>query len=418
VTLNADAITNAISVSTNGTGKATLYGTAQFKSYTGTMTLNRPTTLQIYNAGGADWWFGFNNITGNVGTLSLVAGSSPNQTRIWLANTRFTGDLLVQQGRWQVNSGTDIGNTNNVTFNSSTDLRLWTGPLVINGLNGPGNIYTDNGSVQSLTVGALGGNGIYSGVISGNISLTKAGAGSQTLSGASTYTGQTIITGGALLVNGSLGAGSLVNVTGGALGGTGTLNGPTTVNTNGTLAPGASGVGTLTVSNTLALAGTTLMELNKPSGWVNDLARCSSVLTYGGALVVTNLSASAPALGNKFTLFSAPTRSGNFSSIAYPPLAAGLGWTNKLALDGSIEVVQVVNVTPTNINVSVSNGQLTLTWPADHTGWRLEAQTNSLSTGLVPAGVWGTIPNSNATNAIVIPFDPNNPTVFYRLVFP
>jgi autotransporter-associated beta strand protein len=418
LTLNAANITNTITVSTNGTGSATLYATAQFQSNAGLITLNRPTTLQVYNAGGADWWFGFNNITGNVGTLTLVAGTTPSQTRVWLGNSRFTGDLLVQQGRWQVNGGTDIGNTNNVALNSNSDLRLWTGPLVINGLNGPGSIFSDNGSIQSLTVGALGGAGSYSGVISGNVALTKAGAGTQTLAAASTYSGQTIVNAGTLLVTGSLGTGSLVNVNGGTLGGTGTVNGPVLINAGGVLAPGVNGTGVLTVSNLLTLGGTTLMELNKTAAWTNDVIRCSGTVTYGGALVVTNLSASALALGNRFPLFSAPTRSGTFASITYPALAAGLGWTNKLAWDGSIEVVQVVNTTPTNVSYSVSGGQLTLAWPVDHTGWRLEAQTNALSTGLNPAGVWATVPNSTATNQIVIPVDPTTPTVFYRLVYP
>jgi hypothetical protein len=55
---------------------------------------------------------------------------------------------------------------------------------------------------------------------------------------------------------------------------------------------------------------------------------------------------------------------------------------------------------PTNITAGVSSNTLTISWPADHTGWTLQAQTNSLSTGQ-----WFDLPGSDGVNA----------TVFYRL---
>ncbi len=41
-----------------------------------------------------------------------------------------------------------------------------------------------------------------------------------------------------------------------------------------------------------------------------------------------------------------------------------------------------VNATPTNIVFSTSGNQLTLSWPTDHIGWQLQAQTNSISVGI------------------------------------
>ena len=43
-------------------------------------------------------------------------------------------------------------------------------------------------------------------------------------------------------------------------------------------------------------------------------------------------------------------------------------------------------------------------------GWILQAQTNGLSTGQ-----WFDLPGSDADNAVVIPIDPANTSVFYRL---
>jgi 4-phytase/acid phosphatase len=65
---------------------------------------------------------------------------------------------------------------------------------------------------------------------------------------------------------------------------------------------------------------------------------------------------------------------------------------------------------PTNITASVSSNTLTIAWPADHIGWILQAQTNSLSTGQ-----WFDLPGSDVVNAVFIPINPANTSVFYRL---
>jgi hypothetical protein len=65
---------------------------------------------------------------------------------------------------------------------------------------------------------------------------------------------------------------------------------------------------------------------------------------------------------------------------------------------------------------STTNGILQLSWPADHTGWELEAQTNSPGKGL--SANWTIISASTLTNAVVIPFSPANGSVFYRLLNP
>lgn len=71
---------------------------------------------------------------------------------------------------------------------------------------------------------------------------------------------------------------------------------------------------------------------------------------------------------------------------------------------------------PTNITCTVLGGTLTLSWPTDHIGWRLQAQTNSLNTGL--GNNWFDVPDSSSTNRVALPVDINNGSVFYRLIFP
>jgi polygalacturonase len=71
---------------------------------------------------------------------------------------------------------------------------------------------------------------------------------------------------------------------------------------------------------------------------------------------------------------------------------------------------------PTNLFWQVSNGQLQLSWPQDHQGWRLQIQTNPPGTGL--GANWVTVPNSTNYFQTTLPIDPNNSSVFLRLAYP
>lgn len=104
--------------------------------------------------------------------------------------------------------------------------------------------------------------------------------------------------------------------------------------------------------------------------------------------------------------------------------------TAKLLYDGgsvlasaaaSITVTNSVTVStiPTNLVFAVSGTNLNLSWPADHTGWRLIAQTNHLANGIsLNTNDWGSVANSAGTNQVTLPFDPAKPMEFYRLVYP
>ena len=69
-----------------------------------------------------------------------------------------------------------------------------------------------------------------------------------------------------------------------------------------------------------------------------------------------------------------------------------------------------------NLSMSVSGSNLNLSWPSDHTGWRLQAQTNALSTGI--GTNWFDVSGSTLTNNLVTPVDASLGNVFYRLVYP
>ena len=73
-----------------------------------------------------------------------------------------------------------------------------------------------------------------------------------------------------------------------------------------------------------------------------------------------------------------------------------------------------VSTVSSPVNFTLSAGQMQFSWPADHLGWRLEMQTNSLSSGTG----WVTVPGSTVTNQISVPMEPSNGNVFFRLVYP
>jgi hypothetical protein len=189
-----------------------------------------------------------------------------------------------------------------------------------------------------------------------------------------------------------------------------------TVSDNGTIAPGTdSAMGTLTLNSSPALNGTVLMKIDRNGGApLNDqIYQPSSAVTYGGTLTVMNVGADLQA-GDVFQLFNATGYGGSLDVTNLPPLDSGLAWSNSLAANGSIAVVvSTVSLVPTNIVWNVSGTNLALSWPADHTGWRLQVQTNSLADSN-----WVDVPGASLTNFEALPVDPTVGSMYYRLIYP
>jgi hypothetical protein len=66
------------------------------------------------------------------------------------------------------------------------------------------------------------------------------------------------------------------------------------------------------------------------------------------------------------------------------------------------------------LTFQVSGNLLDISWPV--AGGRLQTQTNSPGIGL--GTNWVTMPGSTTTNHVVVPIDPANGSVFYRLAMP
>jgi hypothetical protein len=85
------------------------------------------------------------------------------------------------------------------------------------------------------------------------------------------------------------------------------------------------------------------------------------------------------------------------------------------AYDAGAENV-VFSTSPTNIVLTSANNQTTLSWPLNHFGWQLQAQTNKVSVGI--STNWVNVSGTTATNQVIIPINLTNGSVFYRLIYP
>ena len=176
----------------------------------------------------------------------------------------------------------------------------------------------------------------------------------------------------------------------------------------------------------------------------------TNIYAYGRITPIPTVTLTSPTSGEAFVETSNITLTANVvangqtvSTVQYYQGSTLLGqattapylftWTNPPAGNYSLTAAAIYNGSSTNaspavgiyvgiatnapsLGASTTNGTLHLSWPADHTGWELEAQTNPPGKGL--SVNWTIVSASTSTNAMVIPFSPANGSVFYRLVWP
>ena len=357
-------------------------------------------------------------------------------------NTAFTGPVVVTNTVLQVASQANLGG-NPASFNPAQ-------LLLDNGTLQPTASLALNNPNSGVTLGAGGGTmNVASGLallvsnpVSGSGSLIKNGAGVLALSATNTFLGSLTISNGTMSLTAPAGASSIISNTpairilsgatfdvsgiadGFALGTNQTLLGFTgsslrgnlTASGGATIAPGGNNyLQVMTAANNLGFlpGSTNAMDVNKQAA-TNDLLIVNGTLTFGGTLQIITNGSSALAAGDAFKLFSAGNFSGNFATVA-GSAGAGLGYYFDPA-SGVLKVVSDVFNNPTNITATVAGGVMTISWPANHLGWILQCQTNSLNAGL--GLTWFDLPGTATSTQTMINLDPANPSVFYRLRHP
>jgi glucose/arabinose dehydrogenase len=129
-------------------------------------------------------------------------------------------------------------------------------------------------------------------------------------------------------------------------------------------------------------------------------------------------------------LFYADLQTGAINEFLLPQFATGIlpnGLTvHGFGEDADGELYALVTNTPANgtggivykfvairLAFQVSGNMLNISWPV--AGGSLQTQTNNPGVGI--GSNWVTVPDSTTTNQVVVPIDPANGSVFYRLAF-
>ena len=351
-------------------------------------------------------------VTGAVLANTTLSGSTPS----WQDSTKFSGaavpdyqsNVIINSaiGASVLNGSTDI---NSLTFGASATTAVSITPgtasvgtnasmLVIEARNANGNT-AGNGITLSNTSGshtisanvglaasqtwtlASGSSLTASGVVSdfgGGYSLTKAGGGTLTLSGANTYSGGTMISAGILKIGNATAFGrntAAVSVTAGAsldlngttmtgtnaltLNGTGISNGGALTNTSAT---GATYAGLLTLGSSSSIIATsgniTLSNLGTITGAGNNLTVGGAFNTSIAGIIGTTSGALIKQDAGALTLSGASTYTGS-TTINGGLLQIGNGLkTGRLTSTSSIVINSGGNLTINRSGIFNQNGDL------------------------------------------------------------
>jgi autotransporter-associated beta strand protein len=321
-----------------GTGSLTVTGTNTVtinttNTYTGGTTINNA-TVQLANSSG----LGTGLITLNGGTINQNGGTGFGNTISNLATgaLNYNNGSVINATLTVVGGGTlNVNSTGGGVFTPGGNMGGFTGIVNVkcamrtstaSGANTfgsanavwnfgtTGGIYTKNGnqtatlgaltgstgsflsgggsSATTYVVGALNTSTAFGGIIENGAaavptSLVKVGTGTLTLSGNSTHSGVTTVSNGTLLVTGNLSNSPVTVVSGATLQGTGFLGGGMTNQAGGIISPGLGNgsFGTMTISNNLALNGSTVLnfDLSSSPGGAND-----TIVMQGGLLTMGN----------------------------------------------------------------------------------------------------------------------------------
>jgi polygalacturonase len=318
------------------------------------------------------------------------------------------------------NKSVQLWNANIIFTNSSASTNLFSlDGLTTNGIGNTLAFYNAQASLKNTNAIASGAITMASSAltISNNLSVT-ASNGFNFILGTNAAT---------VIVKGNLTLGGTNNI----FAGNGFANGTYTL-------MACSGV----LNGSLPALGTTpsgyVCALNtNTAGQVNLIVTSPPGIPGSLAALGTNLSITltwfASSNTSSYNLKRSTTNGGSYSTIAnvaatnYSDAAVNPGTTYFYVVSGTnsagesansiqASAVPLPSLVSTNLNFQVSGNQMQLSWPQDHLGWRLQIQTNDLSSGLGTNWFdWPASTNVFQTNIVI---NPANGPVFLRLTYP
>jgi fibronectin-binding autotransporter adhesin len=286
----SQTLPNPIVVSANGTGTASILGYSDLGTFSGPLTLNRPTTL----GGITGDRYGYSGqFSGNAGTLTITADRITLDQPATNAAT-FTGTVVINPGSTlQPNTPYGLSAVNPIVANG-TFRPLATPELFIDSLSGSGSVTGNSGganTAKTLSIGGNNGSGTFSGTIinggGGDVeAIVKTGSGTQVFSGNDTYTGGTTVSNGLLQLGSATAWPANTALTLGGSGSAGTLDMHGNSVTLSNLSIGSGAVAANQTITNSSSAGATL-SLNMTGTGVTAF---NGLITQGGAGGTTALS--------------------------------------------------------------------------------------------------------------------------------
>jgi autotransporter-associated beta strand protein len=158
-----------------------------------------------------------------------------------------------------------------------------------------------------------------------------------------------------------------------------------------------------------------------PTGLAATVGSAQANLVWSNTFSATSYNVKrATTNGGDYTIVAnvnlpAYTDAGLTNGVAYYYVISALNAGGESANSVQVNALPV-STQPFSIGAALTGNQLQLVWPMDHIGWRLQAQTNSLGSGL--GTNWIDVAGSMGTNQFYVPITVNNDSVFYRLTYP
>lgn len=323
----------------NGTGLVTLSGIISEKTSSKNVSLTK-TGTSTFVLSGANTYTGATTVSAgilNIQNATALGATTAGTSVASSATLQIQGGITVGAEALTI-SGTgatgqngalvNVSGTNNygglVTLGAASTISSDSGTL---NLTNTGNI---TGATFGLTLTGAGNGSVSSNINTTTGTLTKNGAGTWTLTGASTYSGGTSVTAGKLFVNNTSGSGTgtgTITVTGSGttLGGNGTMTGAVSVASGNNLAPGASGVGSTAILTTgavtLSSGSNFQIDINGTTvGSGYDQLKANGASIAGSNLLLTlGTTFTQSDVGDKFAILSNVSASlvtGTFSGLS------------------------------------------------------------------------------------------------------
>jgi fibronectin-binding autotransporter adhesin len=399
-----------------GIGTITLAGGTLNNTINGLVLANNinVTAASALLISGGNW-----NLNGNFtgsGNITYSPGGAANTLALVGDNSGYSGTFTITGANAAFQWGSASAGSANATwvlsntFASGGRMRFggWSGSIDIGALSGNGiGLINNTAGTVTMNVGALNTSTTFSGTMisgTGVIALTKVGTGTLTLSGANTYTGLTTVSNGTLVIT-TAHAG----------------NGDFVVNDNKTLGVVNNGGSQTAMLNSLTLgdtAGPTTLFFTNVASTTIPVITVASTVTQNGTCNIAISNSVVNTGVYPLIKYGSLAGAGSFvlSSVPSGVTATLTNDTSNLWIALNVSVGNNVNTNPTNMTSVINGNQLVLSWPADHIGWRLQAQTNSLSTGL--GTNWVDVPNTSTVNSYTNVINAANGSVFYRMVYP